>query len=94
MDVINTISKAEGIHDKNANKDGLQFPGELTLNRPRIHEYLQKMYKKVIQTYKTQIALREGDFIPIIRHHKSFIGYCRGYDTHQCMILINLTKKS
>lgn len=59
MDVINAISKAEGLPDKDPHKKGLQFPGELTLNRPKTHEYLREMYDKVLSHYDC-MALGEG----------------------------------
>lgn len=59
MDVINAISKAEGLPDKSPEKKGLQFPGELTLNRPKTHEYMNEMYEKVLSQYDC-IAIGEG----------------------------------
>nr|WP_307993202.1 alpha-glucosidase [uncultured Niameybacter sp.] len=59
MDVINAISKAEGLPDKDPHKKGLQFPGELTLNRSKTHEYLQEMYEKVLSNYDC-MAIGEG----------------------------------
>lgn len=51
MDVINAISKAEGLPDKSPHRRGLQFPGELTLNREDTHSYLKEMYKEVLEPY-------------------------------------------
>ncbi|MGL5675588.1 MAG: alpha-glucosidase [Cellulosilyticaceae bacterium] len=59
MDVINTISKAEGLPDKTPHRKGLQFPGELTLNRPKTHAYLKEMYQEVIEPYKC-MTIGEG----------------------------------
>ena len=59
MDVINAISKAEGLPDKDVHKKGLQFPAELTLNRPKTHDYLQEMYEKVLSNYDC-MAIGEG----------------------------------
>lgn len=59
MDVINAISKAEGLPDKNPEKKGLQFPAELTLNRPKTHSYLQEMNREVLSKYDC-ITIGEG----------------------------------
>lgn len=59
MDVINAISKAQGLPDKNPQKKGLQFPAELTLNRPKTHDYLKEMHKEVLSKYDC-ISIGEG----------------------------------
>ncbi|MBU3810224.1 MAG: alpha-glucosidase [Candidatus Niameybacter stercoravium] len=59
MDVINAISKADGLPDKSPGKKGLQFPGELTLNRPKTHEYMHEMYDRVLSNYDC-MAVGEG----------------------------------
>ena len=59
MDVINAIAKVEGLGDKDAEKKGLQFPRELTLNRQETHIYLQEMYKEVVEPYEC-VAVGEG----------------------------------
>lgn len=59
MDVINAISKAEGLPNANTKKKGLQFPGELTLNREKTHEYIKEMYEEVLSQYDC-LALGEG----------------------------------
>jgi oligo-1,6-glucosidase len=51
MDVINAISKAPGLPDKDPGKKGYQFPFELTLNREPSHEYLQEMNREVLSKY-------------------------------------------
>lgn len=59
MDVINTISKAVGLPDKDPQKKGLQFPGELIINRPDSHTYIREMYQEVLSHYDC-LALGEG----------------------------------
>lgn len=59
MDVINATSKASGLPDKDPHKKGLQFPMELTLNRPKTHDYLQEMYEKILKPYGC-MAIGEG----------------------------------
>ena len=52
LDVINHISKAEGLPDA-PNPDGKKYvpPGPLVLNRPKAHEYIQEMYEEVLSKY-------------------------------------------
>jgi oligo-1,6-glucosidase len=59
MDVINAISKDEELRDKDPDKKGLQFPAELTLNRPKTHTYLQEMNREVLSKYDC-ITIGEG----------------------------------
>ena len=59
LDVINTISKKEGLPDKDPHQKGLQFPGDFTLNRDKSHEYLKEMYEDVIEGYDC-ITVGEG----------------------------------
>ncbi len=59
MDVINAISKAEGFPNAGKKANKLEFPGELTLNRPKTHSYIQEMYKEVLEPYGC-IAIGEG----------------------------------
>jgi oligo-1,6-glucosidase len=51
MDVINAISKAPGLPDKDPHKKGYQFPFELALNREPSHEYLREMNREVLSKY-------------------------------------------
>jgi len=49
MDVINCISKAEGLPD--AGSDRYAWGGEFFLNGPRVHEFLQEMNREVLSRY-------------------------------------------
>ncbi len=51
MDVINMISKTEGLPDDD--KDGKLYAGleRLVMNGPRVHEYLQEMHREVLSRY-------------------------------------------
>jgi len=49
MDVINCISKAEGLPD--AGSDRYAWGGEFFLNGPRVHEFLQEMHREVLSRY-------------------------------------------
>lgn len=50
MDVINMISKVEGLPSV-ANDGQLHFGGEYFLNGPKVHEYLQEMNREVLSKY-------------------------------------------
>ncbi|UOF88610.1 alpha-glucosidase [Fodinisporobacter ferrooxydans] len=49
MDVINFISKVEGLPD--APGEGYQWGGQFFMNGPRIHEFLQEMNREVLSSY-------------------------------------------
>ena len=52
MDVINFISKTEEFPDGQRRQDGLYGDfNPLVLNGPKVHEYLQEMYRKVLSKY-------------------------------------------
>ncbi|MDK2811370.1 MAG: oligo,6-glucosidase [Petroclostridium sp.] len=52
MDVINMISKVEGLPDApRKNNDPYQDGGQYYLNGPRVHEFLQEMNKTVLSKY-------------------------------------------
>jgi len=52
MDVINMLSKTPGLPDAlDDGQDGYVFAGRHFINGPRIHEYLQEMYNKVLSRY-------------------------------------------
>ena len=52
MDVINFISKVEGLPDaSNAPEGGYAWGGEHFMNGPRIHEFLHEMNKEVLSKY-------------------------------------------
>ncbi|BEI90865.1 uncharacterized protein CcaverHIS019_0309350 [Cutaneotrichosporon cavernicola] len=53
MDVINFISKAEGFPDAPITdpKEIYQPFGNLSINRPRVHDHLKEMYEKVLKDY-------------------------------------------
>src|SRR5690606_19507627 len=48
-DVINCISRAEGLPD--AGSDRYAWGGEFFLNGPRVHEFLQEMNREVLSRY-------------------------------------------
>ena len=52
MDVINAISKVPGLPDGEV-KPGDRYAsgGEFYMNGPRVHEFLQEMYEKVLSHY-------------------------------------------
>lgn len=61
LDVINTISKKEGLPDKNSNKKGYQFADDFIINRPKAIEYAQEMIDEVNKrTNKDIITIGEG----------------------------------
>ncbi|GAB6099781.1 oligo-1,6-glucosidase [Halanaerocella petrolearia] len=52
MDVINMISKVEGLPDgEDLGEDGYASGGDYFLNGPRIHDYLQEMNQEVLSKY-------------------------------------------
>lgn len=51
MDVINIISKKEGLPDKNPQKKGYQFADDYIVSREKSHEYIQEMYEEVLKDY-------------------------------------------
>lgn len=52
MDVINAISKASGFPDAPSGEKGeLHWGGDLFLNGPRVHEFLQEMHREVLSHY-------------------------------------------
>lgn len=51
MDVINCISKVEGLPPVPAEDNGYKWAGEFFFNGPRVHEYLQEMNEKVLSKY-------------------------------------------
>lgn len=51
MDVINIISKKEGLPDKNPHKKGYQFADDYIVSREKSHEYIQEMYDNVLKDY-------------------------------------------
>jgi len=51
MDVINIISKKEGLPDKNPNKKGYQFADDFIVSRDKSHEYIQVMVQNVLKEY-------------------------------------------
>ena len=51
MDVINIISKKEGLPDKHPNKKGYQFADDYIVSRDKSHEYIKEMYESVLKDY-------------------------------------------
>jgi len=51
MDVINIISKKEGLPDKNPHKKGYQFADDYIVSREKSHDYIQEMYTNVLKDY-------------------------------------------
>ncbi|RSH95501.1 hypothetical protein EHS25_000593 [Saitozyma podzolica] len=53
MDVINYISKAPGLPDAPITVPGRQFQsfGDLSVNRPRVHDFLKEMHREVLSHY-------------------------------------------
>lgn len=51
MDVINIISKIEGLPSKNPNKKGYQFADDYIVSREKSHRYLQELYESVLKDY-------------------------------------------
>jgi len=77
MDVINIIAKADGLPDKDPQKKGLQFAGDLIVSQPKSHEYLKEMYDEVMRVYPG-LYLGEGMLV----NPKSCEEYC-GFDKKQ-----------
>lgn len=64
LDVINTISKKEGLPDKNPHKKGYQFADDFIINRPKSLEYAKELMDKVKErTNNTFITIGEGMLI-------------------------------
>lgn len=59
MDVINIISKKEGLPSKNPNKRGYQFADDYIVSRDKSHHYLQEMYASILKDY-TGLFIGEG----------------------------------
>lgn len=51
MDVINIISKKEGLPSKNPNKKGYQFADDHIVSRTKSHQYIQELYESVLKDY-------------------------------------------
>lgn len=51
MDVINCISKVEGLPSVEPANEVYKWAGECFMNGPRVHEYLQEMNKRVLSKY-------------------------------------------
>lgn len=51
MDVINIISKKDGLPDKNPHKKGYQFADDFIVSRDKSHDYIQEMYENVLKDY-------------------------------------------
>lgn len=51
MDVINCISKTEGLPDVPGTEEGYRWGGDYFMNGPRIHEYLREMNELVLSWY-------------------------------------------
>ncbi|MCE5234920.1 MAG: alpha-glucosidase [Eubacteriales bacterium] len=51
MDVINTIKKPADFPDKDPEKKGLQFPGELICDLEGVHDFLKEMHREVLEPY-------------------------------------------
>lgn len=51
MDVINFISKVEGLPSVAAAEPGFYWGGEFFINGPKVHEYLQEMHREVLSKY-------------------------------------------
>jgi oligo-1,6-glucosidase len=51
MDVINIISKKEGLPDKNPHKKGYQFADDFIVSRELSHIYIQEMFDNVLKDY-------------------------------------------
>lgn len=51
MDVINIISKKEGLPDKNPHKKGYQFADDYIVSRDKSHDYIREMYESVLKDY-------------------------------------------
>lgn len=59
MDVINTISKTEGLPSIGTSEK-LQFPFEHVVSLPKSHTYLQEMHEKVLSKYPDAFTVGEG----------------------------------
>jgi oligo-1,6-glucosidase len=51
MDVINCISKTEGLPDIAPSDGGYEWAGSYFMNGPKVHEYLKEMNRKVLSQY-------------------------------------------
>lgn len=51
MDVINIISKKEGLPDKNPNKKGYQFADDYIVSREKSHIYINELYESLLKEY-------------------------------------------
>lgn len=51
MDVINIISKKEGLPDKNPHIKGYQFADDYIVSREKSHDFIQEMYTNVLKDY-------------------------------------------
>ncbi len=64
LDVINTISKKEGLPDKNPHKKGYQFADDLIINRPLAIRYASELMNEVRKRVgKDFITIGEGMLI-------------------------------
>lgn len=59
MDVINIISKKEGLPNKNPNLKGYQFADDYIVSREKSHQYIQELYESVLKDY-TGLFIGEG----------------------------------
>lgn len=59
MDVINTISKTEGLPSVGTSSN-LQFPFEHVVSLPKSHTYLQEMHEKILCKYPDAFTVGEG----------------------------------
>ncbi|MDF2877613.1 MAG: malL1 [Clostridia bacterium] len=67
MDVINLISKVEGLPSAGKDKvgfDGLAWGGEYFVTGPRTHEYLQEMHREVLSKYDAMTVGETCDVTP------------------------------
>lgn len=65
MDVINAISKVDGLPDApNPNGDKYAWGGQYFLNGPKVHEYIQEMHEEVLQHYDIMTVGETGGVSP------------------------------
>ncbi|MDF2614020.1 MAG: oligo,6-glucosidase [Clostridia bacterium] len=67
MDVINFISKVDGLPSASEDKvgaDGYAWGGEYFVTGPRVHQYLQEMNKEVLSKYDIMTVGETGDVSP------------------------------
>lgn len=65
MDVINAISKVEGLPDApNPNGERYAWGGQYFLNGPKVHEYIQEMHEEVLQHYDIMTVGETGGVSP------------------------------